>query len=284
MRNLRLSYYPWMTQHITPAELDKRVRRFAAVLQQQLSAMSGMPVAVDVLAPLDVPAQIVQLISGGADLALMNPLGYVFAHDRDPSVQSIAVAQRVIDGKVGTRYYAQIYTHKKTSITDIAQAKGRSVAFGVKFSTSNFLIPALELKMHGLHPLTAFSSVSYLGGHDKVAQAVYEARVDIGAGHHGVIADLSNQYGYSDAKECLVQLLRSAPIPSDPIVLRTSDTSWTAVLTKALVTTSQQPDGKDALGKSWGGAVGLEPISPSAYDTLSIALTTLSLSETDILG
>jgi phosphonate transport system substrate-binding protein len=280
---LRLSYYPWITQNVTPQFLDQQICRFAQLLEQQLvKASSGSSVAV--LPPLDVPAQIEQLLSGNCDLALMNPLGYVFARSRDVSVQSIAVAQRIIDGKVGTVYYAQVYTHRKTAIRDIAQAKGRSIGFGAKVSTSNFLVPANELRARGLHPLSAFASVSFIGGHEKVARAVYEGKVDLGAGHDGAIVDLSNQYGYGDAKECLVQLLRSAPIPSDPVALRSSDPSVKKFVTDALVAASVTPDGKDALAKFWGGVVGLETTTPDAYDVLMAALKGLNLAAGDILN
>jgi phosphonate transport system substrate-binding protein len=280
---IRLSYYPWITQNITPQDLDRHIKRFATTLQDQLRLAGDPTVSVEVLPPLDVPAQIAQLVAGGADLALMNPLGYVFARRRDSTIQSIAVAQRVIDGKIGSVYYAQVYTHKKTAITNLAQAKGRTLAFGAKFSTSNFLIPAYELRSKGLHPLTAFASVAYLGGHDKVARAVYEGKVDLGAGHDGVISDLGNQYGYGDARECLVQLLRSTPIPSDPIALRTQDPKAVKSIADALVAASRLPDGKDALAKFWGGVVGLEVTTPSAYDSLSAALGDFNLSDADLL-
>jgi phosphate/phosphite/phosphonate ABC transporter binding protein len=283
MKTVRLSYYPWITQHISAPELDKQIRRFAGLLGQELATIIAEPTTIEILPPIDVPDQIKQLVSGDADLALMNPIGYVFAHRRDESIRAIAVAQRVIDGKIGTTYFAQLYTNKRTGISEIKQAKGRSLAFGAKFSTSNFLVPALELKNRRLHPLTAFSTVSYLGGHDKVAEAVYEGRADVGAGHDGVIIDLSNQDGYRDAKECLLQLVRSAPIPSDPIVLRSPDKDWAGKITEALVAASKTDEGKESLAIFWGKVVGLEAVDPAVYDVLASALNSLSLSETDIL-
>ncbi|MBI2825071.1 MAG: PhnD/SsuA/transferrin family substrate-binding protein [Planctomycetia bacterium] len=279
---IRLSYYPWITQNVTAQYLDQQIRRFAQILERELVRASA-GATVTVLAPLEVPAQIEQLVGGAADLALMNPLGYVFAHAGDSAVQSIAVAQRVIDGKVGVVYYAQVYTHKRTAIRELAQAKGRTIAFGAKVSTSNFLVPANELRAKGLHPLSAFASVSFAGGHEKVAKAVYEGMVDLGAGHDGAIADLGNQYGYGDADACLVRLLRSAPIPSDPIALRSSDTALRKVVTEALVAAGKTADGKDALGTFWGGVVGLGATTPDAYDALTSALEALNLSAADIL-
>ena len=69
---------------------------------------------------------------------------------------------------------------------DIGQSTGRTIAFGAKGSTSNFLIPVKELRARGLHPLSAFAGFSFAGGHDKVARAVYEDKDDLGAGHDRV--------------------------------------------------------------------------------------------------
>jgi phosphonate transport system substrate-binding protein len=92
-------------------------------------------------------------------------------------------------------------------IHKLEQLRGRAIGYGTPYSTSNFLIPALEIKKAGLHPFTAFSRIEFVGGHELVAKAVYEGRLDAGAGHDGVIADLSNQYGYGDSAEKLVTLL-----------------------------------------------------------------------------
>ena len=204
MPSLRVSYYPWITQHVDGKELDRQIRRFVIVVQAQLKKILGSGYGLEVLPPLEVPEQIAQLVSGGAEIAFMNPLGFVFARQRDPGIETIGVAQREIDGKVGTTYFSQIYVHKKTPITSLGRLIGRSFAFGSKASTSNFLVPAAALAARKLHPLVAFSNLRFLGGHDTVAKAVYDRSVDAGAGHDGAIHDLSTQYGYGDALDVLV--------------------------------------------------------------------------------
>ena len=155
-KNLRLSYYPWITQHITQAELRRQIERFADVLLASYKNLGGTEYSgVRVLDPVDVYAQINQIVAGDAELALMNPLGYMFARQRSSyAVKSIAVALREIDGVVGDTYYAQVYARKDAGILDLASSRGKSIGFGVPYSTSNFLIPAHELRLAGLHPLT----------------------------------------------------------------------------------------------------------------------------------
>ena len=215
----------------------------------------------------------------------MNPLGYVFARARNSQVAAIALAQRIIHGKVGDVYFAQVYAHKSSGITkdDLSRMKGRSIGFGVPISTSNFLVPAYELRQRGFHPLAAFSRVEFLGGHDNVAKAVYAGKVDLGAGHDGVIVDLAAQPGFGDAKDRLQTVLESRPIPSDPIAVFIDNQNERTVLQEALVAAGKTPEGKDALAKFWGNAQGVSRTTPDAYDDLNASVNALALSERDLI-
>jgi ABC-type phosphate/phosphonate transport system substrate-binding protein len=282
---LRLSYYPWITQHVSQTELRQQVERFAAVLSLSYANLGGaMYSGVTVLNPLDVYAQVNQIVSGDAELALMNPLGYMFARQRSSfAVKSIVVALRAIDGVIGDTYYAQVYARRDAGIADLASGRGKSIGFGVPYSTSNFLIPAHELRLAGLHPLTAFSSVNFLGGHDKVAIAVYEGCIQLGAGHDGVITDLARQPGYADAQDVLVRLHKSAPIKSDPIAVLIRNANERGLVQRALIVASQTTEGRDALARFWGQVKGLAAVTEDAYDNLMAAANGLALTESEIL-
>lgn len=286
MPDYRLSYYPWITQHRTAAEIHRNVEAFASAVSRELGSGSS----ITVLSALEVNRQIDQLIAGEAEIALMNPLGYVFARRRPggDAIKSVAIALRKIDGVVGDTYFAQLYTRKSSALRKddpqlAGKMKGRSIGYGVPYSTSNFLVNAYALKQKvGIHPFTHFSRVEFLGGHDLAAKAVYEGRVDIGAGHDGVIVDLANQYGYGDANEQLVQLVRSDPIPSDPVVVRVSDAERDP-LQAALVAAGDTAEGKAALAIFWGMVEGLRPIEADAYDLLNDTMTALGLEERDLM-
>jgi len=279
----RLSYYPWLTQNVPAAEIDRQIRRFAELMADQLERLKAPDPRVEVLPPVDVPEQISQLIENRAEVALMNPLGFVFARNRSTIVSAVAVALRIIDGKTGSVYFSQLYAHKKTGIHRLDQARGRSIGYGVSYSTSNFLIPAYLLHQAGVHPLLGFGRIEFLKGHEVVARAVYEGKVEIGAGHDGVIVDLANQPGYSDAGDVLVQIVRSDPIPSDPVVVNVPDQATRQRLQEAIVAAGNTPDGKDALKIFWGNTQGLAATQTSNYDGLSEALKRLKLDESDLL-
>ncbi|SLM48071.1 protein of unknown function [Nitrospira japonica] len=279
----RLSYYPWLTQNVPPTEIDRQIRVFASTIASELKSRNHSSPEVEVLPPLDVPEQISQIAENKAEIALMNPLGFIFARRRNNNLSATAVALRIIDGKVGAVYFSQLYTHKKTAIRKLSDVVGKSIGYGVAYSTSNFLIPAFMLKQAGVHPLLSFNRVEFLKGHEVISRAVYEGKVDVGAGHDGVIIDLANQSGYGDAGDVLLQIGRSAPLPSDPVVVNVKDATERKRLQEALVAAGQTELGKIALKIFWGNTQGLEPIDSKAYDGLSDALSTLKLDESDLL-
>jgi phosphonate transport system substrate-binding protein len=279
----RLSYYPWLTQNVSADEIGRQIKKFADLIGLELQRLGNANPEVRVLPPMDVPAQIDQFVDGGAEIALMNPLGFVFARNRTSAVEAVAVALRIIDGEVGSVYFAQIYTSKKSAIRSLGQAAGRSIGYGVPYSTSNFLIPASDLLSAGVHPLLGFSRVEFLKGHEVIAKAVYNGKIDIGAGHDGVIIDLGNQPGYGDAADQLVQIARSVPIPSDPIAVRIADAGERIQVQQAIVSAGNTAEGKEALKIFWGNTQGLETVATERYHGLMDALTTLKFTEADLL-
>ena len=287
MDQVRVSYYPWITQHVAPGELRASVQRFVDLMAMSAAAQANA-LSFTLLPVAEVPEQVALVAGGGSELAFMNPLGYVLARRRAPSVTSIAVALRMIDGQVGSTYYSQVYARRTTGIVSLVPGqgpspRGRSLLFGSPASTSNFLVPAGLLHEHGLHPLTAFSRVEFSGGHDRSVLAVYRGEADLGAGHDGVIADLARQEGCEDAAEVLVQVGRSDPIPSDPVVSNVADPIAASAIRDALFAAGGSEEGRRELAVFWGMVKGLEPIEPTAYDGLGMAMERFGLAESDVL-
>lgn len=276
-----LGYYPWIVQHVPQDKLKSHVKIFAAALERELQ--KDLPGAtVYVTDPVDVAPQIERIIAKPRTIELMNPLGFVFGRQKSKKLEAVAVAQRIIDGKVGATYFAQLYTHIDHGVTSIEQAAQKSVGYGVSFSTSNFLIPALELQKKKIHPFCGFKDITFVGGHDTVAKAIYNKEIVLGAGHDGVIIDLSNQPGFADAKQKLKQLVRSPPIPSDPVVVNIASADERKAVTKALVRAGKTPDGKQALSDFWGKVQGLEATTSKKYDVIGTAIEKLGFEPEDL--
>lgn len=292
-RKLQLTYYPWITQSISGVALAKAIKSFADILGTELRTRLGEAVSIDVLSEMDVFDQMAHIMAppaAGVDgiVALMNPLGYAAAHESEPAVNAITVVRRQIPGAlVGPTYRAQIYVNTLTGISKLEELRKRSFAFGSPQSTSNFLMPAHMLWSKGIHPLHTFSTVTFAGGHDKVAEAVYKGLVDAGAGHDGVIIDLASRPGYSNAAERLTRIGWTPDIPSDPVVFRSSNaelqTAVVASLCAIAPTNDASAAGNLAIKAFWGTTEGLEPIAPDAYAVLLSNAKDLGLRPDDML-
>lgn len=280
-RTYKLSYYSWITQGITSAQIQVAVQIFADALQTELRR-DDPEVTVQVQMYSDVPPQIAALIAEERHIALINPLGLVFATQRNAAVKAVAVADRndAVTGKSGPFYRAQIYT-ANSAIQTLSDIKGHSMGFGSPISTSNFLFPANLLKNN--HLLWFAASLNFLGGHPQVAKAVYAGTVDVGAGHDGVIDDLAKQPGYSDAQQKLRRLCWIPSLPSDPVAVNLADDAECTSVASAIVKVGQDREViAQGIYSFWGGSTGLEATTTSAYDSIVNVLNTLAVTQQDL--
>ena len=109
------------------------------------------------------------------------------------------------------------------------------------------------------------------------------SKVDVGAGHDGVIVDLADQPGYGDAREVLVQLKRSPPIPSDPVVVFARNPAQLKLLKSAIVAAGKTATGIAALKIFWGKTQGLKATTSNFYKSLNDALKALKFEEADLI-
>ena len=289
MALLKLSYYPDITQKQDENDVRNAVIVFGDALGAQLTADLGRDVSVETLPVMSVAEQYRDILAGGHHIALMKPVAYVFAHRNRPAIQPACVAHRPIDGKVGTDYFAQIYARRELGITTLAELAQKKpgtlkMAFGDRFSTSNFLIPANILSRAGIHPFLFFRSSEFFGGHDFAAEAVYDGRADVGGGHDGVIKILAESQ--PDAAEKLIPLEREF-IHSDPVVVDTDalpdGISFEAIQTAASAVAKTEAV-QAALDLFWGWVKDLSPTEHANYASIEEALERLGLDEADMLN
>ena len=289
MPTLTLSYYPDITQKQTAADVRAAIGVFAKALESQLSQDLNVEVKVEVQPVMSVPEQHEAMIAGRTHIGLLKPVAYIFAHRRVPSILPACVAHRPIDGVVGIFYFGQLYARRDLGINSIqalARAKPGTlrIAYGDRFSTSNFLIPAAIMrKQEGLHPFLFFKQVLFTGGHDLAAEAVYRGEADIGAGHDGVIKILSESF--PDAEQKLVQIGKEN-IHSDPVVVHSGILPAPVTfesIQSACTKVAKTPPVQKALDLFWGWVKDLSPTKHENYASIEQALSVLGLDESDML-
>lgn len=288
MTTLRLTYYPDITQGKDERAVRTAVIVFANAVARRLTSQLGIDVEVEVPDVRTVPDQFEEISAGKAQVALMKPVAYVFAHVRNDSIVPACVAHRPIDGKVGTNYFAQLYARDELGVGSLEELADigpgeLTVAYGDRFSTSNFLIPAGVLARVGIHPFLFFRRIIFAGGHDLAAEAVYEGRADIGAGHDGVITILSDTK--PDAGERLRRIARE-DIHSDPVVVHAGalpDPIRFEDVQSACTVVAKNEQVRSALDLFWGWVKDLSPTAHSNYSSIEDAIAELHLTESDML-
>src|SRR5271169_3647937 len=112
-----------------------------APLRDYLSKALGE--TVKLIIPTNYNATVEALGNGSLDFAYLGALTYVKAHDRygvEPLVQ------RAVD----KQFHSLFITQSNSSITKLADLRGKSFAFGDINSTSGHLIPFAEMKKAGV--------------------------------------------------------------------------------------------------------------------------------------
>lgn len=288
MIQLRLTYYPDITQKQSPGDVRAAVMTFSDALGAELSTKMQTQVKVVVAPVLSVPDQYKDLLAGDSQIALMKPVAYVFAHRRNEKIVPACVAHRPIDGAVGTTYFAQVYCRADLGLETLSDLAGYPagqlrIAYGDRFSTSNFLIPASMLREANIHPFLFFRTTEFAGGHDLAAEAVYEGRADVGAGHDGVIKILSERQ--PDAANKLVRLGRE-DIHSDPVVVHSGalpEPITLEVLQTSCAKIAKTAAVQTALDLFWGWVKDLSPTKHENYASIIRAIERLHLDERDML-
>lgn len=157
-----------------------------------------------------------RLEAGELDFAILFPLAFAQAHEKDPQVQLIGCSVR--QGKPHYRGY--IVTRQKSDIRALAQLAGRSIGFVDPGSASGFYFPVQMFRKEGLIATREdlpkfFSDVRFLQSHENVLRAVAAGEIDSGAVVDHALAR-AVQVGVDLGS--LRILARTDPIPHEAVV------------------------------------------------------------------
>ena len=152
--------------------------------------------------------------SGKLDVAMFGPFSYVLAADK-AGAEAFVVENRKGSG---TSYRSLVVTHPDSGINSLQELKGKTYSFVDPASTSGNLIPRSFYKKNNIEPDKDFKSTIYAGGHDAVALAVKNRKVDAGS-----MDDIT--YGNMMEKKLITDkdikiIFKSDPIPGSPWAYR----------------------------------------------------------------
>lgn len=168
---------------ITPYLARQQMYHQFQPLADALAADTGVPVDL-VLA--DSYESLVQRVAlGSVDLALLSPLSYVEARQRDAKLQLLA--RTLSYGSVDYSSYVLVRADDPAqSLTDL---KNRRIAWVDALSTSGFLFPYAAFLDHGMDPEVDFAAVVWAGTHSAALHMLLDGRVDAAAVSSGTLAE-----------------------------------------------------------------------------------------------
>lgn len=192
-----------------PAKLLGDIR----MITDWLSAELALPVRGFVTA--DHAAAVEALRNGDADISFMGALPYIIANE---FAGAVAVLQEVYRGK--PTYTARLFVRRDSGITQLADLRGKTIAFADPISESGYFYPLdlfaqAGLLERGQDPGVFFDRVLFAGGYQQAIQAVASGLVDAaGASQY---ADML----LTPAQQLEVTWIgESTPIPSHSVIAR----------------------------------------------------------------
>ncbi|WP_235044633.1 phosphate/phosphite/phosphonate ABC transporter substrate-binding protein [Pseudobdellovibrio exovorus] len=202
--------------YLVPAQDIMTLTEQGKVLKEYLAKDLGLEVELEL--PTNYVAVVEAFGSKRADVAILNTLGYVLAHEKYGAEAKLKLINRGRD-----QYYGQIIVRHDGPKT-LKELNGKKFAFVDPTSVSGYLLPQRLFKQEGI---TIKESV-FAGKQDTVVTAVYQKQVDGGATFYtppdddGTPKDarwlLRTQYPDIYEKVKILQL--TDPIPNNPVVFR----------------------------------------------------------------
>lgn len=133
-------------------------------------------VAVRLFPAPDFAGVIQAFAAAQVDLCGASPALYAGAWlETDGGVEPLLVAEQE-DGSAS--YIGVMVTRSDSGITNLADMRGRSLAWADPNSASGFLLPRFALRRAHINPETYFSRTGFAGGHEQAVIAVLQRQYD----------------------------------------------------------------------------------------------------------
>lgn len=154
------------------------------------------------------------MCNGSADIAFVGPVTYLQARERG-CAELLAVAVE----KGQSIYYSGLFTKADSPIRELADLKGKRVAFGDVNSTSSFVFPMTMIMEAGIDPARDLGAIRMTASHVDSLAALVQGQADVAALSFDSYGKAVGQGAVDPATIRVVA--RSIPIPYPPLIMST---------------------------------------------------------------
>lgn len=170
-----------LTIAVLPDQDEKLLRKKYHPLVEHIEAHTGLKAKL--LVPKSYDDLLNIFVGKKVDLALFGGVSYVMAR-RQANAQPLVM--RDIDG----HFKSVAIVRADSSVKNIHDLEGVSLAFGSPLSTSGHFMPRFFLQKEKIVPEEFFKKVLYSGAHDRTAEWVRDGKVEVGVSNSGIINEM----------------------------------------------------------------------------------------------
>lgn len=164
----------------SPTELQRKFKP----LGDYLSKETGMK--VEFTPVTDYAAVVEALVTKKIDMAWLGGFTFIQTKIRTNGT-AIPIIQRVED----ERFTSVFVVPADSSLKNLGELKGKTIAFGSPSSTSGHLMPRYFFMQAGINPDKDFKNIAFSGAHDATVAFVASGKADAGALNASVWAKLN---------------------------------------------------------------------------------------------
>src|SRR6056297_76494 len=237
-------------------------------------------VETKLFAPADYNGVIQGLLGGTLDMAWLGASAYAATYLQDPEAVEPVLVKINLDGSYG--YHSIGFARKDSGIESLDDMEGKVFGFGDPNSTSGYLIPSIEIPQSSdeitMESGDYFGEVKFTGGHEQTIVAVNNGDIDAGVTWADGMGEWEDGYNSGALRKAadaglvdmnqIVEIWKSKPIPEGPVVLRKALPERVKIDITTLTASLPYMDPDCAYNFMAGEALGFQPISHDAYQSI----------------
>jgi len=191
---------------------DTQQQEQLQTLTKYLTKTLKRPVSIQALK--DYNRSVDLLVEEKVQVAILGPLSYIEAKQRNPQIEPIAAP--INKGTGRSWYKSAIIVNSGSRIKTIEDLKGKRLGFVSKLSTSGYMFPVVYLLEQGFNLDTDFASVQFFKNQEDTLAALLDGKVDAIATNLEIYNQAKEAGKINDSSQVI---WKSEPIPESPIVV-----------------------------------------------------------------